>query len=199
MIATAHGGEVPDDLESLLALAGIGRYTARAVLAFAFERTVAVVDTNIARVLARTAGERLTGTVAQRVADRYVPEGHGWAWNQALMDLGASVCRPAPRCDHCPLAATCAWNRAGRLEPDPAIGSAGVSTRQAPYLGSDRQARGDLLRALASGPVPRSGLRVDIVDSLLRDGLIEECDGRLSLPSQPVAIAATMSSKAASA
>ena len=173
-IATAHGGEVPDDLDALLALPGIGPYTARAVLAFAYERDVAVVDTNVARVLARTVGERLPGAAAQRLADGYVPAGRGWAWNQALMDLGASVCRPSPRCDECPLAATCAWNRAGRPQPDPAVGSAGVSTRQAPYAGSDRQARGEVLRALASGPVPRDGFRDDIVDSLLDDGLVVE-------------------------
>lgn len=198
-IETVHGGEVPSDLEALLALPGIGPYTARAVLAFAYERDVAVVDTNIARVLARTAGERLTATTAQRLADRHVPVGHGWVWNQVVMDLGASVCRPSPRCDDCPLATTCVWNRAGQPSPDPAIGSAGVSTQQAPYLGSDRQARGEVLRAVGSGPVRRAAYRDDIVDSLLRDGLIEECAGLLSLPTQPAVIAATMSSNAASA
>ena len=166
----------------MLALPGIGPYTARAVLAFAYERDVAVVDTNVARVLARTAGERLTALAAQRRADRCVPEGHGWVWNQAVMDLGASVCRPAPRCDACPLTATCAWNRAGRPQPDPAIGSAGVSTRQAPYQGSDRQARGELLRVLTSGPVQRDAYRDDIVGSLLDDGLVIEHAGELTLP-----------------
>jgi A/G-specific adenine glycosylase len=181
-IATAHHGRVPDELDALLALPGIGPYTARAVLAFAYERDVAVVDTNVARVLARTAGERLTAAAAQRRADGCVPEGHGWVWNQAVMDLGASVCRPTPRCDHCPLAATCAWNRAGRPQPDPAVGSAGVSTRQAPYAGSDRQARGEVLRALTSGPVRRDGYRDDIVGSLLDDGLVIERAGELTLP-----------------
>jgi A/G-specific adenine glycosylase len=181
-IATVHGGEVPHEIGELLALPGIGPYTARAVLAFAYERDVAVVDTNVARVLARTVGERLTTSGAQRLADGYVPAGRGWAWNQALLDLGASVCRPTPRCDQCPLAATCAWNRAGRSQPDPAIGSAGVSTRQAPYAGSDRQARGELLRALASGPVQRAGYRDDIVGSLVDDGLVVERAGTLTLP-----------------
>ena len=102
-IEAAHDGEVPADLDALLALPGIGPYTARAVLAFAFERDVGVVDTNIARVLARTAGERLSALSAQRLADRYVPAGHGWVWNQMLMDHGASVCRPTPRCEACPL------------------------------------------------------------------------------------------------
>ena len=89
-----HDGAVPDELDELLALPGIGPYTARAVLAFAFERDVAVVDTNIARVLARVTGERLTLRRVQAVADELVPAGDGWAWNQMLMDLGATVCRP---------------------------------------------------------------------------------------------------------
>ena len=181
-IETSHDGRVPADLEALLALPGIGPYTARAVLAFAYERDVGVVDTNIARVLARTAGERLTAPAAQRLADGYVPDGHGWVWNQVLMDHGASVCRPSPRCDACPLAATCAWNGAGQPLPDPSVGSAGVSTRQAPYVGSDREARGQVLRALASGPARRDAFRADIVDSLLGDGLVIDDAGTLTLP-----------------
>ena len=105
VVVERHGGALPDDLDALLALPGIGPYTARAVLAFAYERDVAVVDTNIARVLARVAGERQTPRAVQALADSFVPEGAGWAWNQMLMDLGATVCRPAPRCDECPLAA----------------------------------------------------------------------------------------------
>ena len=182
LIAARHEGEVPDDLDALVALPGVGACTARAVLAFAFGRDVAVVDTNIARVLARTAGARLTRAAAQASADRLVPDGHGWVWNQALMDLGATVCRPLPRCGHCPLAATCAWGSAGTPSPDPGEGSAGVSRRQRPYAGSDRQARGALLRALTSGPVLRAAHRDDIVESLVRDGLVVERFGRLSLP-----------------
>ena len=135
-----------------------------------------VVDTNIARVLARTVGraaDRDRGAATSPT--RYVPARHGWVWNQVLMDLGASVCRPSPRCDDCPLAATCAWNRAGRPRPDPAVGSAGVSTRQAPYEGSDRQARGRGLLARPGDPVPapRSRSRSAPTSStrLLRDGL----------------------------
>ncbi len=75
-IVERHHG-VPDDLASLLALPGVGPYTARAVLAFAYERDVGVVDTNIARVLARTAGRRLTPARAQALADARVPPGAG--------------------------------------------------------------------------------------------------------------------------
>jgi A/G-specific adenine glycosylase len=183
LVVARHGGSLPDDLDALRALPGIGPYTARAVLAFAFERDVAVVDTNIARVLARLAGTRLTPRAVQARADSLVPAGAGWAWNQMLMDLGATVCRPAPRCDGCPLAPGCAWHAAGHPAPDPAIGSAGVSTRQAPYDGSDRQRRGDVLRALHHGPRRADDFPTHIVDGLVADRLVvHTADGTLTLP-----------------
>lgn len=175
-------GGFPRDLEGLLALPGIGPYTARAVLAFAFERDVAVVDTNIARVLARAGGERLTPKRAQAAADQLVPAGEGWLWNQVLMDLGATACRPTPRCDECPVASACAWHLAGRPEPDPAVGSAGVSTVQAPFEGSDRQARGRLLRSLHDGPRPIGEVDDRILASLLADDLVSVADGQVGLP-----------------
>ena len=182
-IVERHAGAVPGSLDELLALPGVGPYTARAVLAFAFERDVAVVDTNIARLLARVTGERLTPRRVQVVADDVVPHGAGWAWNQVLMDLGATVCRPAPRCGGCPLTASCAWHRAGCPDPDPAVGSAGVSTRQAPYDGSARQARGALLRALGDGPRPAAAFAPGIVDGLVADRLvIRDGDDSLRLP-----------------
>jgi A/G-specific adenine glycosylase len=181
-VTAEHGGSLPDDLDALLALPGIGPYTARAVLAFAFERDVAVVDTNIARVLARTAGERLTPKRAQAAADRLVPVGDGLLWNQALMDLGATTCRPTPRCGECPVAPGCAWHLAGRPAPDPAVGSAGVSTGQAPFEGSDRQARGRVLRALADGPRPPADFDDRIVAGLVADGLVESDGSTLRLP-----------------
>jgi len=173
VIVDRHAGRLPDDLEMLLALPGIGPYTARAVLAFAFERDVAVVDTNIARVLARVGGVRLTPKRAQAEADALVPVGDGWMWNQVLMDLGARVCRPTPDCGHCPLASTCAWTLAGRPAPDPAIGSAGVSGRQAPFAGSDRQARGRVLGELHGGPRPVGQFDQRILAALVADGLVE--------------------------
>jgi A/G-specific adenine glycosylase len=111
-----------------------------------------------------------------------VPDGHGWAWNQALMDLGATVCRPLPLCDRCPLGATCAWGHARTTSTDPAVGSAGVSRRQRPYAGSDRQARGDVLRAVAAGAARRDDFRADIIESLVRDGLVVERFGSIALP-----------------
>jgi A/G-specific adenine glycosylase len=154
-----HGGRLPDDLDALLALPGVGPYTARAVLAFAFERDAAIVDTNTARVLARWAGRRLTASQAQRAADAVVPAGQAWAWNQAMLDLGATVCvRRVPRCDACPVRPTCAWAAAGCPAPDPADGSAGVAGGQSRFEGSDRQGRGLLVRALRAGEVPAPAL-----------------------------------------
>ena len=182
LVTERHDGRLPDDLDALLALPGIGPYTARAVLAFAHERDVAVVETNIARVLARAAGERLTPRRVQATADALVPVGRGWVWNQALMDLGAAVCRPAPRCPDCPIRTTCRWNLAGRPEPDPAVGSAGVSVAQAPYAGSDRQRRGELLRAVHDGPRPVADFDRRILDGLVADGLVVITGSHVRLP-----------------
>lgn len=151
-VVERHDGQIPDTLESLLALPGIGPYTARAVLTFAFDRDVGIIDTNAARVLARAiAGRPLRRGEAQRLADALVPSGRSWEWNQAILDLGATVCTSRrPRCQVCPVAEHCSWRGVG---PDPVVGSAGSSGRQAPFTGSDRQGRGRLLDALRRGPV----------------------------------------------
>jgi len=157
-----HGGALPDTLDGLLALPGVGAYTARAVMAFAFERDIGVVETNIARVLARRAGDRLTPSAAQSAADALVPAQRSWEWNQMLMDLGAHRCRPEPRCDGCPM--QCRWRDAGWPDPDPADGSAGVSRRQARFAGSDRQLRGRVLAALsATSPLTVESLELQLV------------------------------------
>lgn len=193
-VVARHAGRIPDELDALLALPGVGPYTARAVLAFAFEHDVAVVDTNIARVLARVHGRRFTARDAQRAADEWLAEGESWAWNQMLMELGATVCRArAPSCDQCPIAPACSWHGVG---PDPAEGSAGVSGRQARFEGSDRQARGRLLAALVEGSIgavedaaavmqlsaqPERAAR--LVAALADEGLVAaDPDGRLRLP-----------------
>lgn len=184
VIASEHEGQVPDDLNALLALPGVGPYTARAVLAFAFERDVGVVDTNTSRVLARVTGQRLGPLQAQILADQWVPTGEGWAWNQVLMDLGNALCRPVPRCEQCPIATECAWHQSGHRAPDPATGSAGVSKPQARFEGSLRQRRGQVLKQVARTEMTRSELGVDdqVIDSLIADGLLSEDQGLLRLP-----------------
>lgn len=198
-VVADHDGQLPDDIEALLALPGIGPYTARAVLAFAFESDeVGVLDTNAARVLARWEGRTLGRAEAQRLADGAVAPAAGWAWNQAMLDLGATRCRPrTPRCDECPVSTWCAWNVAGRPEPDPAVGSAGVSTGQSVFDGSDRQGRGRLVDALRIGPVAVADLaRVmgwpdqpdraeQVAATVVADGLasVDPADGGYHLPS----------------
>ena len=177
-----HAGEVPDDLVQLLALPGIGAYTARALLAFAFERDVAVVDTNIARILARTVGHRLTPKQAQWAADDLVPPHQGWGWNQVLIDLGATVCRPSPHCGECPAAPDCAWHQDGHAQPDPAKGSAGASRVQPRYEGSDRQRRGVVLGALGEGERSAAEFDQHIVAGLVDDGLIVRHGDVIRLP-----------------
>lgn len=191
-IASEHAGEVPDDLDALLALPGVGPYTARAVRVFAFEHDDAVVDVNAARVLSRAvAGERLTARVAQDLADDLVPEGEGWLWNQTMLELGALHCRKRRvECEVCPIASHCTWRGVG---PDPAEGSAGTGGTQSRFEGSDRQGRGRLLDALREGPLlaARAGevTRWDddertarIVRSLLDDGLAVRQGPVLTLP-----------------
>lgn len=188
-IVEEHGGRVPANLDELLALPGVGPYTARAVLVFAHEADVAVVDTNIARVLARVNGRRLTPSEAQRIADTMVPEGEAWLWNQALMDLGATLCRPRPLCDACPLAPTCDWAGEG---DDPSIGSAGVSTGQPRFEGSDRQARGRLMKELVSRAVSINDVAevmgrdeqvaARLLGALIDEGLVTRDGSRVRLP-----------------
>jgi A/G-specific adenine glycosylase len=196
VIVEQHAGIVPDDLAVLVALPGVGPYTARAVLAFAHERDHGVLDTNAARFLARAvAGQRLRTAAAQRLADGQVPPGLGWEWNQAVLDLGATVCvKRAPRCDDCPIRTHCTWRADGYPDPDPAEGSAGTSGRQSTFVGSDRQGRGRLVQALRTGPLeltrladaagwpdePERAQRV--ADGLVGDGLAEYADGQLALP-----------------
>jgi len=155
-IVARHAGRLPGTFDELVALPGVGQYTARAVPAFAFGADVGVVEVNSARVLARAvAGRPLRSREAQALADNLVPEGDGWAWNQAMLDLGATVCtKTAPRCGDCPLRTCCAWAAAGPSLADPAVGSAGCGSRQSTFTGSDRQGRGRLVDALRLGPVP---------------------------------------------
>jgi A/G-specific adenine glycosylase len=156
LMVERHNGAVPDTLEALLDLSGIGPYTARAVLAFAFERPAAVVDVNVARVLSRAvAGRALTPVAAQQLADDLLPCDRSWSWNQLLLEHGATRCTArAPRCDGCPLERLCAWRRAGCPEPDPGR----RTRRQGAFEGSERQGRGRLLASLVEGPVPPAAL-----------------------------------------
>jgi A/G-specific adenine glycosylase len=187
-----YGDVVPSDVETLRQLPGIGDYTAAAVASFAYGEPVAVLDTNVGRVLARAiANRRLPLREARRLANELLPRQNAAAFNQSMLDLGAQFCRATPRCSACPLAPHCAWQRDGG--PDPAPLSAAVSRRQTPFDGSNRQLRGRVLSALLERPRSRRELvsvmsetdesrRDDVLSGLLNDGLIVQRSQVYSLP-----------------
>ncbi|GAA0579892.1 A/G-specific adenine glycosylase [Kribbella sandramycini] len=185
-IVERHGGEVPSDHADLLALPGVGTYTAAAIASFAFGQRHAVVDTNVRRVLARAltgvAQPTISPTAAdQRLAVAALPADEPTAarWAVASMELGALICTArTPRCADCPIRRQCAWVLAGSPPYD------GPPRRGQTYEGTDRQARGRLLAVLRASttPVPKPQLdatwpdapqRERALDGLVADGLVE--------------------------
>lgn len=153
----------PDDLTEL---PGVGPYTAAAVASFAWDRQEAAIDTNVRRVL-----ERREGRFARERVERLLPPGRAAEFNQAMMELGATVCRPrAPRCGDCPVAEGCGG-----------FAAAPRRTGAPPFERTDRFARGRVVAALVAGePVPDVEER--ILAGLERDGLIVRMNGRVRLP-----------------
>jgi A/G-specific adenine glycosylase len=182
-----HDGQVPETYSDLLALPGVGDYTASAVAAFAFGQRHVVLDTNIRRVLARVFdGVAFEPAGAPRRAEReraasLLPTDARQSvhWNIGLMELGATICSARnPNCASCPVRGACAWERAGK----PAW--TGPPRRGQAYEGTDRQARGRLLAAVRDSsravhskdldsawpdPVQRQRALASLVD----DGLLE--------------------------
>ena len=160
-IVDRHDGEVPSAWDDLIALPGVGDYTASAVASFAFGARHAVLDTNVRRVLARAVGgvefPATSVTKAERVlAGSLVPDEQPATWAVAVMELGALVCTAArPRCEACPVADRCAWTLAGRPAYD------GPPRRGQAWAGTDRQVRGRLMAVLreAEGSVARGPAR----------------------------------------
>jgi A/G-specific adenine glycosylase len=196
VIAERHDNQVPADVDALLALPGVGPYTARAVAAFAYGVRTPVVDTNARRVLARAVrghGEagpaRTAAELAEMDAVLPVDPARARLVNAGIMELGQTVCTArAPRCDACPLREVCAWRAAGYPVYD---------GRRAPvqktYEGSDRQVRGLVLRELRgsdtavpatviAGLWPDAVLLDRAVTGLVSDGLVVRVDGDLALP-----------------
>jgi len=161
-IVAAHRGEVPSDLRMLQALPGVGPYTARAVAALAFGIPVGAVDTNVRRVLGRiVAGDTtaLRPADIQRVADAAVPPDRPGDWTHALMDLGASICRPRnPGCVQCPARGACRYRAIqGDRPTEPGVRQ--PTTRQP-------ATRGRVNRKASSFPTTSRWLRGRIVDRL---------------------------------
>lgn len=189
VVVAEHGGSMPRSLDGLLALPGVGPYTARAVLAFAHAEPVGVLDVNVARTLSRVLGRPVAQADADALARAAGPS--SWSWNQGVMEVGATACRPRPRCDECPVAPLCAW-RGDDAVPDPWA----RPRRQSRFEGSDRQGRGRLVDALRAGPVatadlpvvmgwPDDGARAArVAATLLADGLadVDPATARWTLP-----------------
>ncbi|MEU5693441.1 A/G-specific adenine glycosylase [Actinosynnema sp. NPDC020468] len=197
-IAEEHDDVVPDDVDTLLALPGIGAYTARAVAAFAYGQRVPVVDTNVRRAVARAvhgAGDAGPPSTTKDLKDveALLPETaeEAHVYSAALMELGALVCTArAPRCVDCPVLATCAWQLNGRPAYD------GPAKAVQKFAGTDRQVRGLLLDVLRGTEEPVQKTRLDLVwsdagqrdrclHSLLVDGLVEQTPtGLFALPGE---------------
>jgi A/G-specific adenine glycosylase len=195
-ITERHGGDVPSEHGQLLALPGIGEYTAAAVASFAYGQRHAVLDTNVRRVFARAATgiqypPNATTAAERKLARALLPEEDERAarWAAATMELGALVCTAKNEdCTRCPIAGQCAWLLAGKPAHQ------GPPRRGQTYAGTDRQVRGRLLAVLrdAVTPVPQSSLdavweepvqRGRALDGLVADGLVEPlANGRYRLP-----------------
>ncbi|MFJ9415439.1 MULTISPECIES: A/G-specific adenine glycosylase [unclassified Streptomyces] len=195
-IQERHGGDVPREHGQLLALPGVGEYTAAAVASFAYRQRHAVLDTNVRRVFARAVSgcqypPNATTAAERKLARALLPEDEQLAarWAAATMELGALVCTArGPECHRCPIAAQCAWRLAGSPAHE------GPPRRTQTYAGTDRQVRGKLLAVLreAVAPVPQQVLdavwdepvqRARALDGLVSDGLVEPLGGgRYRLP-----------------
>ncbi|OEJ25703.1 adenine glycosylase [Streptomyces agglomeratus] len=195
-IRDRHNGDVPSDHAQLLALPGIGEYTAAAVASFAYGQRHPVLDTNVRRVFARTVTgvqypPNATTAAERKLARALLPgqEARAARWAAASMELGALVCTAkSPDCGACPVAQQCAWRLAGK----PA--HVGPPRRGQTYAGTDRQVRGKLLAVLreAAEPVPQAALdavwhepvqRARALDGLVADGLVEPLgNGAYRLP-----------------
>ncbi len=185
-VTEEYGGEFPRDPSELQELMGVGPYTANAVASFAFNNGDAVVDTNVKRVLYRVFGVPDDDTAFEEAANELLAEGDSRLWNNAVMELGGTVCESTPACDEmgCPWRAWCqAYESGDFTAPD-------VPT-QPSFEGSRRQFRGRVVRSLSEGEsVPLDDLgpkiRVDytpdgkhgrewlrgLVDDLADDGLV---------------------------
>lgn len=202
-----HGGALPREREAILALPGVGPFTAAIVQTFGFGDDAAAVDTNIVRVIGRVVfgdlqpARETTPAAIAAMADRLLPPGESARWNPALMDYGARVCLPRPRCEECVVASLCA------ARPRFEAGEAAEPVRaQGAWAGSDRMWRGRIMQALRDLPPERrhsttvsalmrrvqpgdkrSRVRA-LLDALAADGLAWVEGGRCGLGSAPPAL-----------
>lgn len=190
-IRDEHGGNVPSDYDRLIALPGVGDYTAAAVAAFAYGQRAVVLDTNVRRVITRVVeGQPMPASSAptkfeRQMAEELLPDDAADAalWSVAVMELGALLCRPtSPACDACPLALRCQWRLRG-YPAAPERKRAGQG-----FEGTDRQVRGRIMAILREqhGTVAVADFtttctdpiqRARALDGLVADGLVEPLAG----------------------
>ncbi|GAC1650621.1 MAG: A/G-specific adenine glycosylase [Ktedonobacteraceae bacterium] len=217
-VITEYHGRIPDTIEELLKLKGVGRYTAGAIVCFAYHKQVATVDTNIRRVLHRICfgleypEPKLNDVQMLAHAERILPAGEAYSWNQALMDLGATTCTSNnPRCEQCPLQKTCqAYVEMSQHSLFPSstvlrqlrkVAEKKPTYQSQPFTSSNRYFRGRIVSLLRTVPAPQRlslselGPQIklnfsdndllwlqQIVDGLARDGLLTQTDDGVRLP-----------------
>lgn len=197
-VAVEYDGTLPNTAKQLEGLPGIGPYTARAVMAFAFNEPTVPVDTNIARVISRLLNTVLDRKLAQCLADELVTQtkAPSATLTDAIMDLGATICMAKQaNCGQCPLADPCAYREQVDKDPfnteDPAAKGAHRPIKQATFKGSDREIRGAIIRSLtkttAMSEADLTALHGEKTPNLLvalaKDGLIQQDKkGLWSLP-----------------
>jgi A/G-specific adenine glycosylase len=217
-VIAEYEGHIPDTIDELLKLKGIGRYTAGAIACFAYRKHVATVDTNIRRVLHRIflglehPEPKVNDSQMLSLAEQVLPEGKAYDWNQALMDMGATICTSNnPECLECPLQEACqAYKEMSQYSLFPSgtvlrqlrkVAEKKTTYQAQPFTSSNRYFRGrivDLLRTLpaderislaALGPKIKPEFSIDelvwlqkIVDGLVRDGLLDYNEDGVRLP-----------------
>lgn len=179
LVCEQYDGQLPADRKLLESLPGIGPFTAAIVLNFGHGIDAAAVDTNIVRVLGRVLFGHLqpaNDTPPAHIrwaAERLLPDDQATRWNPALMDFGASICRPRPRCDQCPVATLCvAQAQFGQGQRAPAVRA------QAGFAGSQRELRGRILSLLRASEAPLT--RSSVIEQVARQAGVKQSRVRLS-------------------
>jgi len=178
-IVRDHGGVFPKDPAALKRLPGLGAYSSSAIACFAFDAQVPVVDTNVRRVLARSAAGKdaaeLGDDAGEKLAAAWLPAGEAYRWNQALMDVGAMICRVSrPLCAKCPLRTTCRYRAKGRNRAAPVR----AVKKEERFEGSRRQARGTIVDHLRRAA--RKGISLSELADLMADANGDRDIGRLA-------------------
>src|SRR6266516_3031673 len=217
-VVSEYGGRIPDTIEELLKLKGVGRYTAGAIACFAYKKQVATVDTNINRVLHRIflgleyPEPKLNNDQILLLAEQVLPDGKAYDWNQALMDLGATICTSSnPQCSLCPLHEVCkAYTEMLQYSLFPSgtvlrelrkVAERKETYQAQPFTSTNRYFRGrivDHLRSLPAGqrmPLTILGPKIkgefrtedltwlqQLIDRLAKDGLVDYAEEGVRLP-----------------